>query len=843
MPGTPDQISQQILAQLALTMPTLSCAIGTPERKIIDACAEQIAAASIDTYLLGSLLDVDTKAGMELEQFVGLFGYGRLQGTYAQGTVRVTLTVASTTDYTIQQGTTFYTTAGLAGASVQLYYAANQSVVLPAGDYSVDVPVTCTTVGVSGNVPPGAVTNLSTAIGSSAVTNLQAMTDGTDPETDDALRQRFKDTFLRNVAGTADWYIALCQQNTSVTRVIVFGPTVLYTTQIAAPSTTVALPVDQDVKYVWCLIPETRVLTDGLDWVPVGSLRVGDLIVGFDESVEGRGNKRKWRQSRVTQSYICPARTLMVTMDNGTTVTSTADHMWLVSGRRVGHTGKRRGVIRNTQNVQWVKSKDLLPGDQIRYVPSWDEDLSFEAGWMAGITDGEASYNKHNVTILQNPGPVFDKIVDLLARNKFKHSVARTRSTGLSPDPCCQEILLHGGMDERLRFFGIFKSARLAPKFMSDLYGSCIVGKNSNFAKVISVEEAGVQDVVALSTSTNTLVAEGLLSHNTGMTSCFINLGQEDETFYTEGDDYMLSTGVSPVFTRVATGVINQDDIVDLEFQYTPTCSRNDPVNGITNKVDIFCDGIAPYSVTEQTIISGVTLSSLVDDPLYTGNFIRMGSPGNPTATNRYTRLGNVPLVTFPPTLTVGPEIYIMGTHYYVLADRTELQGSRLEASGIEWDSTGPTTGTELTLEYVYNQVPEVLDSVMTSSKQLCTDVLVHQADYVYLQPCLSIEYNRSYSPAVVNAALATRLQSFVAACPFGAQIKFTMLCTVVTQILGVDDVKITTTTDNPDVHGVRVFANSEDPDPIAVYDDDFKLNDNQVAYYLGAIITRVASP
>ena len=228
MPGTPDQISQQILAQLALTMPTLSCAIGTPERKIIDACAEQIAAASIDTYLLGSLLDVDTKAGMELEQFVGLFGYGRLQGTYAQGTVRVTLTVASTTDYTIQQGTTFYTTAGLAGASVQLYYAANQSVVLPAGDYSVDVPVTCTTVGVSGNVPPGAVTNLSTAIGSSAVTNLQAMTDGTDPETDDALRQRFKDTFLRNVAGTADWYIALCQQNTSVTRVIVFGPTALH---------------------------------------------------------------------------------------------------------------------------------------------------------------------------------------------------------------------------------------------------------------------------------------------------------------------------------------------------------------------------------------------------------------------------------------------------------------------------------------------------------------------------------------------------------------------------------------------------------------------------------------
>lgn len=580
MSKTPDQIAQQILATLAITMPTLSCAIGTPERKIIDACAEQISTASIDQYLVGSLLDIDTKSGAELEQFVGIFGYGRVMGKPAQGTVRVTLTVSSSSDYTIQQGITFYTATGLSGLSTQLYYAANQSVVLPAGDFSVDVPVTCTTVGVNGNVPPGSITNLSSTIGSSAVSNLQAMTDGTDPETDDQLRQRFKDTFLRNVAGTADWYIALCQQNNAVSRVVVFGPTALYTTQIAAPDTTLALPVDQDVKYVW-------------------------------------------------------------------------------------------------------------PGE----------------------------------------------------------------------------------------------------------------------------------------------------------TSCFIDLGQETETFYADVNDYTLSTGISPVFTRVATGMINSGDVVDLEFQYTPTCSRNDPANGIANKVDVFMDGVAPYTVTERSVIDGTELSSESADALYTGNFKRIGSPGAPTATNRYTRLGNVPLVTFPPTLTVGGVIFTMGTHYYVVQDTTLLKGSRLEATGIEWDPSGPATGAELTLEYVYNQVPEVLDNIMTSSKQLTTDVLVHQADYVYLQPCLSIEYDRSYSPATVNAAVATRLQTFIAGLPFGSQIKFSVLCAVISQVLGVVDVKVTNNIDNPDVYGVQVFANSEDPTPISVQAADFKLDDNQVAYYLGSIITRIAAP
>lgn len=89
-------------------------------------------------------------------------------------------------------------------------------------------------------------------------------------------------------------------------------------------------------------------------------------------------------------------------------------------------------------------------------------------------------------------------------------------------------------------------------------------------------------------------------------------------------------------------------DVVDLEFQYTTKSSRNDPVNGITNKVDIFVDGISPYSIREACVIPSAALSADSLDPLYTGNFRRVGSAGDPTEGNRFMRLGSTPLVSFP---------------------------------------------------------------------------------------------------------------------------------------------------------------------------------------------------
>ena len=579
MSKTPADISAAIRATLGTTIPGLSCEIGTPERKIIDAVSEAISEAYIDQYLIGSLLDIDTKSGLELEAFVGIFGFGRLAGKQATGTVRITVNTASTQDQTFPLGTQFYTTPNFVVSASTLYFSSTQAVVLAAGNTACDIPVECTVVGTQGNLPPDSITYVGQQIGGSSCTNLGAMTGGVDVETDAELRQRFKDTLMRNVAGTADFYEALCQQNDSVSRVVVFGPVRLYTTQFEVPDTSLTLPVNQDVKYAW-----------------------------------------------------------------------------------------------------------------------------------------------------------------------------------------------------------------------------------------------------------------------PGMASVFTNLGQEDETFYSPGNDYVFNGGVSPSITRLSDAM-TVGDVVDLEFQYTTKSSRNDPINGVTNKVDIFVDGISPYLIREACVVSSAKLSNSTASPLYTGNFRRVGSAGTPTVDNRFMRLASTPVVSFPSSLTINGVVYTRGTHYHLLQDTTLIAGSHQETSGIEWTVAGPDTGTEVVINYVYNRTPEILNAVISRTKQITTDVMVHQGEFIYIQPCLTIEYDRAYSVSVVNSSIVNRLQTYFFMMPFGSQVKLGTLCMFVQQVLGVVDVKITTASDDPVNYGVQMFANSLDPTPTVVETTDFKLDDNQLANYQGVIIKRVATP
>lgn len=584
MSRTPDEISAAIRATLATTEPGLSCERGTPERKIIDACAEAISEGYVDMYLIGSLMDLDNKVGYELEQFVGIFGFGRLMGKKATGVVRMTVTTPLTTDQLLAAGSQFFTRGGsVNNVGERLFFASTQAVTLTAGSYTVDVPVQCTEAGTKGNVPPDSITSFGSTIATSTVTNLVSFTGGVDKESDPELRQRFKDTLLRNIAGTSDWYRALCLQNNSVSRVAVYGPTTLYKTQISAPPTTknLASLVHQDVKYVW---------------------------------------------------------------------------------------------------------------------PS--------------------------------------------------------------------------------------------------------------------------------------------------MESVFVNLGQEDEEFYRPGHDYTLNW---PTFTRVAAangGQIENEEIVDLEFQYTTRCSRNDPVNGITNKVDVFVDGVDPFTVTERTIISAspVLVSSPSTDWRFTGNFERVGSSGAPQANSRFVRLTSVPVVSFPSSITIGTNVYTRGTHYHLIRSTTTAVGSHREITGLEWPAniTGPTNDTPLTLSYIYNRVPELLTAVIDTSKQICTDVMVHQAKWRYIVPCLSVQYIRTYSPTVVDSSIKNHLNRYFGAMHYGQPIRITALLMAVQQILGVENVTLTTSTEDATHYGIKVY--SDPTGEATVYTNDFKIDDNALAVFQDVRITRKAA-
>ena len=628
MAKTPDVVAKEIIDTLKTTTNNgLSLELGTPERKIVDAVAEAISEAYIDQYLVGSLLDVQSKAGLELEQFVGIFGFGRLQGQRSSGFVRVELNNANTQDITIPKGSQFYTRQSLPGSGNQLYFSSTQTVIIPAGSYVADAPVECTVNGTSGNVPPDTVVYAGEILGASLVTNLQSFLGGVDVETDEELRQRFKDTLLRNVVGTEDWYLGLCYQNRNVRKASCFGPIRKYATQIQVP--TAALSQQQideyltaDVKYAW-------------------------------------------------------------------------------------------------------------PGD-----------------WHVSV---------------------------------------------------------------------------------------------------------------------------------------FKNLGQDDEVFYRRGIDFNWTAGPTPGFARISSGGLVVNDVVDLEFEYTTRSSRNNPLLGVTNKVDVYVDGLDPYIVTERTVVSATTFSTDSTAQLFRGNFVRAGTTGAVVATNRFTRLGSVPVASFPSIITVatgetdstGQKVYdnyVQGTHFHLVRpapsqnpnDTTLLAGSPYEIAGIEWappgttPQSGPDTGTAVTLTYSYNRVPEMVQAVVKTAKQATTDVMVHQARYLYLRVYLSVEYDRGFVPTQVNNAIQERLKSYFSSLPYGAWVEKSDLTLAVHQVLGVDNVRLTESTD-PNVaptagmlYGIKTFEDSADlnwvgnPHPTTgvprPYEVDFKLLDSQLPVFMDAVITRRAN-
>ena len=252
-----------------------------------------------------------------------------------------------------------------------------------------------------------------------------------------------------------------------------------------------------------CLEPSTRVLTEDLRWVPVGSLKLGDKLIGFDEYAPGgKGKGRTWQPAEVTETYVIQAPRYKIVMESGKEIVCTKEHMWLAR--------------RSQFDYEWFKTSVLKPGDKIKSlgVDPWEEDLSHEAGYLAGFFDGEGYYSKLGLLgACQNRGIVQEHVMDLLEEKKF------VATEDFCEDrPHHSKFRIHGGVHEAMRFLGTIRPKRLLAGFPEKFYGTRIYGNKKAgpaYDTVASVEYLDEGDVIALATSTDTLVAEGLLSHNT----------------------------------------------------------------------------------------------------------------------------------------------------------------------------------------------------------------------------------------------------------------------------------------------------------------------------------------
>lgn len=196
-------VASQVIAALAASEPDLDTSVGSVTRKIIDAVAASIASATLDSQMLSYQYDVNSMSGAALDSFVQLFGMSRYPSARATGTV--TFSRGTATDVvTIPVATQVGTADG--SVVVQTITAG----IMDPSALSVTVPVQAVVAGPQGNVAAGALTQLMTALSEvTSATNVGALANGANQETDTQLQARWKATVFKSMAGTSQMFLGI----------------------------------------------------------------------------------------------------------------------------------------------------------------------------------------------------------------------------------------------------------------------------------------------------------------------------------------------------------------------------------------------------------------------------------------------------------------------------------------------------------------------------------------------------------------------------------------------------------------------------------------------------------
>jgi uncharacterized phage protein gp47/JayE len=249
VPSQTDIVSQMI-AGLAISDPELDTSTGSVTRKILDVVAEGISEAYIDNHLLAYQYDIDSKIDADLDAFVQLFGLARYAARRATGTVTFSRTVA-TELVAIPINSQINSTATAQDTGDQIAVLTMATGILDIGDLSVTVPVQAIQAGPDGNLAANTITAMSTpTTGVIAVTNVNPLSGGAFQETDNELRDRWKKTVFRSMAGTESMFLGIATNDVDCTNANVVGATKRRREQVQVASG-VAQSTAADVFYTY----------------------------------------------------------------------------------------------------------------------------------------------------------------------------------------------------------------------------------------------------------------------------------------------------------------------------------------------------------------------------------------------------------------------------------------------------------------------------------------------------------------------------------------------------------------------------------------------------------------
>ncbi|MGL5934563.1 MAG: DNA polymerase [Cetobacterium sp.] len=268
----------------------------------------------------------------------------------------------------------------------------------------------------------------------------------------------------------------------------------------------------------YCFSPTTKILCSDLRWIEAKDIKEGQELIAFPEN----DIRRKYQKSYVEKVKWVTKPTVRVVTGRGNIIVSD-DHMFLAQNGAEKH-------------YRWTMAKDLKEGARIPFLSQpWEEDLSRDAGYLAGIYDGEGWISGTSVGFAQNKGPVLDRVRGLLQQRGFpttEYGKSKLSSLHIGPS-----------LGDRLRFLGTVRPQRLLAKHEALWLGKACASKVSRPAVVMSVQSVSTgEPVVAIQTSTRTLIANGFFSHNCKLeVILFAFIAREWKLleFFLEGNGYI----------------------------------------------------------------------------------------------------------------------------------------------------------------------------------------------------------------------------------------------------------------------------------------------------------------
>lgn len=325
---------------------------------------------------------------------------------------------------------------------------------------------------------------------------------------------------------------------------------------------------------------------------------------------------------------------------------------------------------------------------------------------------------------------------------------------------------------------------------------------------------------------------------------------------FKEGVHYTVNYAANPPTIAIIDTTAVPDGIYELEYLYVPSASRNDPANGITNRVDVFADGIRVVEATESLAFNTASVFNTTGgSPLNRSNYARLDE-SLPLAGNYFVQCSFSPLVdpAITDQITISGVTYHEGVDFWLVYDTTNLQGSTRERSGIEFKSVSngqslaiPANGTRFTVDYQYNAVPRDIQVDLAQWGLVSQDVLAHQARFISLNIYLAVILDPGFVLSGVQADMFSRMSNFIGSIEFDRVLQVSDILSIAHQVPGVDAVRMMTSADHATnfgiqrVNGVGAQVQSFDDGGGTKRAIDVKTTDNQVVTLNSVVLSQRA--